>query len=122
MTASTSILPLTPPCASRPDPPVARNNIRVRLGDLCSVHACADIKYGKRIHVLPFDDSVEGLTGNLFEVYLKPYFLEGASPLLCPCSTRSLRLTRLLPRQPTARSARATRSSSAAACARSSSR
>lgn len=56
---------------------VARNNLRVKLGDLVNVHQCLDIKYGKRIHVLPFDDSVEGLSGNLFEVYLKPYFLEG---------------------------------------------
>ena len=29
----------------------------------CSVHAFPEIKYGKRIHVLPFDDSMEGLTG-----------------------------------------------------------
>ena len=56
---------------------VARNNLRVKLGDLVHVHACSDIKYGKRIHVLPFDDSVEGLSGNIFDVYLKPYFLEG---------------------------------------------
>lgn len=56
---------------------VARNNLRVKLGDLVNVHQCLDIKYGKRIHVLPFDDSIEGLSGNLFEVYLKPYFLEG---------------------------------------------
>ena len=51
--------------------------MRVKLGDLVSVHACNDIKYGKRIHVLPFDDSVEGLSGNIFDVFLKPYFLEG---------------------------------------------
>ncbi|EST06364.1 CDC48, N-terminal subdomain protein [Kalmanozyma brasiliensis GHG001] len=60
---------------------VARNNLRVKLGDLISVHACHDIKYGKRIHVLPFDDSVEGLTGNIFDVYLKPYFLESYRPV-----------------------------------------
>jgi hypothetical protein len=53
--------------------PVARNNVRVKLGDLCHVQACHDIKYGKRIHVLPFDDSVEGLSGNLFDVFLKVY-------------------------------------------------
>ena len=58
---------------------VARNNLRVKLGDLVNVHQCLDIKYGKRVHVLPFDDSVEGLSGNLFDVYLKPYFLEGSS-------------------------------------------
>jgi len=39
---------------------VARNNLRVKLGDIATVHACHDIKYGKRIHVLPFDDSIEG--------------------------------------------------------------
>ncbi|PWN43301.1 putative CDC48-microsomal protein of CDC48/PAS1/SEC18 family of ATPase [Ceraceosorus guamensis] len=60
---------------------VARNNLRVKLGDLVTVHACHDIKYGKRIHVLPFDDSVEGLTGNIFDVYLKPYFLEAYRPV-----------------------------------------
>jgi len=30
---------------------------------LISIQACPDIKYGKRIHVLPIDDTVEGLTG-----------------------------------------------------------
>ena len=46
-----------------------------------SIHACPDIKYGKRIHVLPIDDTIEGLTGNLFEVFLKPYFLEAYRPI-----------------------------------------
>ncbi|KAI6658919.1 Transitional endoplasmic reticulum ATPase TER94 [Oopsacas minuta] len=58
-----------------------RNNLRVRLGDVISIHPFPDVKYGKRIHVLPIDDTVEGLTGNLFDVYLKPYFLEAYRPL-----------------------------------------
>ncbi|XP_020624905.1 transitional endoplasmic reticulum ATPase [Orbicella faveolata] len=60
---------------------VVRRNLRVRLGDIVSVQACPDVKYGKRIHVLPVDDTVEGLTGNLFDVYLKPYFLEAYRPI-----------------------------------------
>ncbi|XP_069023799.1 transitional endoplasmic reticulum ATPase [Embiotoca jacksoni] len=60
---------------------VARNNLRVRLGDVISIHPCPDIKYGKKIHVLPIDDTIEGLTGNLFEVFLKPYFLEAYRPV-----------------------------------------
>ncbi|KAF9545764.1 AAA ATPase cdc48 [Mortierella hygrophila] len=60
---------------------VVRQNLRVRLGDVVSLHTCTDIKYGKRIHVLPVDDTVEGVTGNLFEVYLKPYFLEAYRPV-----------------------------------------
>lgn len=60
---------------------VVRSNLKVRLGDVVTVQACPDIKYGKRIHVLPIDDSIEGVTGNLFEVYLKPYFLEAYRPV-----------------------------------------
>lgn len=58
-----------------------RNNLRVRLGDLVSVQACTDVKYGKRIHVLPIDDTVEGITGSLFDNYLKPYFQEAYRPV-----------------------------------------
>ena len=48
-----------------------RNNLRVRLGDVVSIQACPDIKYGKRIHVLPIDDTIQGLTGyNNNECYL----------------------------------------------------
>ena len=57
---------------------VARNNLRVKLGDLINIHQCADIKYGKHVHILPFDDSIEGLSGNLFDVHLRPYFQDGA--------------------------------------------
>eukprot|EP00884_Botryococcus_braunii_P011469 jgi/Botrbrau1/20322/Bobra.0006s0005.1 len=60
---------------------VVRRNLRVRLGDVVSVHQCADVKYGKRIHVLPIDDTIEGVTGNLFDVFLKPYFLEAYRPV-----------------------------------------
>ncbi|XP_059096932.1 transitional endoplasmic reticulum ATPase-like isoform X1 [Tigriopus californicus] len=60
---------------------VVRNNLRVRLGDVVAIQECPDAKYGKRIHVLPIDDTIEGLTGNWFEVYLKPYFLEAYRPV-----------------------------------------
>src|SRR5215213_7837658 len=60
---------------------VVRNNLRVRLGDVISIHPCTEIEYGKRIQVAPIDDTVEGVTGNLFEVYLKPYFLEAYRPV-----------------------------------------
>ncbi|KHJ99675.1 cell division protein 48 domain protein [Oesophagostomum dentatum] len=60
---------------------VVRHNLRVRLGDVVSVTAAPNIGYGKRVHVLPMDDTVEGLTGNLFEVFLKPYFVEAYRPL-----------------------------------------
>eukprot|EP00128_Syssomonas_multiformis_P001095 Colp12_sorted_trinity150504_noHs@5225 len=67
---------------------VVRTNLRVRIGDVVAVHACPDVKYGKRIHVLPIDDTIEGLTSStgtlnetLFENFLKPYFLEAYRPV-----------------------------------------
>lgn len=60
---------------------VVRANLRVRLGDVVSVHQCPDVKYGKRVHILPIDDTIEGVTGNLFDAYLKPYFLESYRPV-----------------------------------------
>jgi transitional endoplasmic reticulum ATPase len=60
---------------------VVRKNLRVKLGDVVSVHESGEVPYGKAVHVLPFDDSIEGITGNLFETYLKPYFLEAYRPL-----------------------------------------
>mmetsp|Transcript_7894 Transcript_7894/g.1041 ORF Transcript_7894/g.1041 Transcript_7894/m.1041 type:complete len:286 (-) Transcript_7894:1455-2312(-) len=60
---------------------VVRNNLRVRLGDLVTVTACGDIPYGQRVHILPLDDTIEGITGNLFDTYLKPYFQEAYRPV-----------------------------------------
>lgn len=50
---------------------VVRKNLRVRLSDVVSVHQCPDVKYGKRVHILPIDDTIEGITGNLFDAFLK---------------------------------------------------
>ena len=60
---------------------VVRKNIRVRLGDIVSVHPAGEVAYAKAVHVLPFDDTMEGISGNLFETYLKPYFLSTYRPL-----------------------------------------
>lgn len=60
---------------------VVRSNLRVKLGDIVSVHQCPNVKYGKRVHVLPVDDTIEGLTGSLFDAYLKPYFLDAYRPV-----------------------------------------
>ena len=58
-----------------------RKNLKVRLGDVITVHQCPDVKYGKRVHILPIDDTIEGVSGNLFDVFLKPYFLEAYRPV-----------------------------------------
>lgn len=60
---------------------VVRKNLRVRLGDLVTISACEDVPYCKKVHILPLDDTIEGVSGNLFDVYLKPYFLEAYRPI-----------------------------------------
>ncbi|KAF9617704.1 hypothetical protein IFM89_038204 [Coptis chinensis] len=60
---------------------VVRSNLRIRLGDVVTVHLCPDIPVGKRVHVLPIDDTIEGLTGDLFYPYLKTYFFEAHRPV-----------------------------------------
>lgn len=60
---------------------VARKNISIKLGDTATVNPCRDIAYGNRIHVLPFDDTVQNLSGDLFDTFLKPFFLEAYRPV-----------------------------------------
>ncbi|OMP11318.1 hypothetical protein COLO4_03885 [Corchorus olitorius] len=60
---------------------VVRSNLRVRLADVVSVHLCPDVKFAKRVHILPIDDTIEGVTGNLFDAFLKPYFHESYRPV-----------------------------------------
>ncbi|OEL27398.1 Cell division cycle protein 48-like protein [Dichanthelium oligosanthes] len=60
---------------------VVRSNLRVRLADVVSVHPCHDAQYGARVQVLPLYDTVEDLAGDLFEAYLKPYFLDAYRPV-----------------------------------------
>ncbi|KAL7430844.1 hypothetical protein ACHAXM_002382 [Skeletonema potamos] len=61
---------------------VLRLNLRVKLGDVITVQRGGlNIPFGKHIHILPIEDTVETVSGNLFEVYLKPYFLEAYRPV-----------------------------------------
>ena len=58
-----------------------RKNLGVKLGDVVGIHKVDNIPYGTKVSVLPFADSVEGITGNLFEVWLKPYFSQAYRPV-----------------------------------------
>jgi transitional endoplasmic reticulum ATPase len=60
---------------------VVRSNLRLRLGDTVDVSAFPNVKYAKTVQVLPFSDTVEGLAGDLYEVFVKPYFEDQYRPL-----------------------------------------
>ena len=58
----------------------ARKNLAVELGDVVSIHTC-EAMYGTKVCILPFADSIEGVAGNLFEGWLKPYFSQSYRPV-----------------------------------------
>ena len=60
---------------------IVRKNLRVRLGDVVTINPADDLPYLKKVHILPLDDTIEGVSGNLFDVYLKPYFLQAFRPV-----------------------------------------
>jgi transitional endoplasmic reticulum ATPase len=60
---------------------VVRRNLRVRLGDVVSVHPHSDVPNAEKVHILPIDDTIEGITGNLTQTYLIPYFKDCYRPL-----------------------------------------
>lgn len=58
-----------------------RKNLRVRLGDLISLYGQPDVPNGTHVEIVPFDDSIEGVTGDIFGTFLKPYFLDSFRPI-----------------------------------------
>jgi len=49
---------------------VTRNNLRSKLGDIITVNSVPEVPNLQKIHVLPYADTIEGLTGNLAQIYL----------------------------------------------------
>lgn len=60
---------------------VVRKNLGVRLGDTVNVTASAQTPNLSKLHVLPFEDTIEGLTGDLTQTYLIPYFKDIFRPV-----------------------------------------
>lgn len=62
---------------------VLRDNLRVKLSDFVTVNKIeGDLPYAQKVSVLPFDDSIAGVKGNLFETYIAPYFKDAFRPVL----------------------------------------
>ncbi|EGR30399.1 transitional endoplasmic reticulum ATPase, putative [Ichthyophthirius multifiliis] len=60
---------------------IVRKNLRVRLGDVVSIKAAEDVPNLSKIHVLPLDDTIEGITGDIATTYLIPYFKDAYRPV-----------------------------------------
>jgi transitional endoplasmic reticulum ATPase len=55
--------------------------LRLHLGDKVTVNQLSQIKKAKKIVCVPFKDSIEGISGDIFDVFLKPYFLNQHKPM-----------------------------------------
>eukprot|EP00903_Cladosiphon_okamuranus_P010727 g10139.t1 len=60
---------------------VTRKNLRLRLGDIVTVHEAPDVKYATVVQVLPYAEDLEGVTGETFETFLEPFFSGDFKPL-----------------------------------------
>ena len=60
---------------------VIRKNLAVMCGDIVSVHRCEDCPNCEKVTILPFADTIEGISGDLFEQFLQPYFAQTFRPI-----------------------------------------
>ena len=58
-----------------------RNNLRCRLGDMVIIKGAPDVPNLTKIHVLPMEDTIEGIAGDLTATFLIPYFRDAYRPL-----------------------------------------
>ena len=58
-----------------------RKNLRVRLGDVVQIRPAGDVPNLAKIHVLPLEDTIEGISGDLTKTYLIPYFKDAYRPV-----------------------------------------
>lgn len=58
-----------------------RSNLRCRLGDVVVVKSAPDVPNLTKVHILPMEDTIEGITGDLAQTFLIPYFRDAYRPL-----------------------------------------
>lgn len=58
-----------------------RSGARVLLGDTVTITPQPDLKFAKSVTVLAFKDTLDGLSGDIFDVFVKPYFKDNFRPL-----------------------------------------
>ena len=74
------MFPFTLITFTRRIPKGTRLNLKAHLSDMVTVKT-AEIPYGNRVQVLPYADTLEGLTGNIFDTFLAPYFKQAFRPV-----------------------------------------
>ena len=60
---------------------VVRNNLRVKLGDAVIVQKYPLIDIGKKVTISFLEDTIKGISGDLYKKYLVPYFKDLYRPV-----------------------------------------
>lgn len=58
-----------------------RRNLRVKIGDFVPIKPAGDVPNLTKIHILPFSDTIEGITGDIAKTHLIPYFKDSFRPV-----------------------------------------
>lgn len=59
----------------------SRRNLGVKIGDIIYISKYHTIPVGDRVKILPLEDSIEEISGNLIQEYLIPYFKDAYRPV-----------------------------------------
>lgn len=59
----------------------SRTNLRIRLGDFIKVYNIEEIDCIKQVEMFPVEDTIVGLTGNIFDAFLKDFLSGNGVPL-----------------------------------------
>lgn len=60
---------------------IVRKNLRVRLGDVVQIRPAGQVPNLTKIHVLPLQDTIEGISGDITKTFLIPYFKDAYRPV-----------------------------------------
>ena len=58
-----------------------RKNIGAMWGESVTISGVIEAKYADKVRILPFADTLSGTEGDLFENYLRGFFLESYRPV-----------------------------------------
>ena len=58
-----------------------RKNLNVRLGDTVMVKPQENVPNLTKVDIRPFDDTIEGITGDITQTFLAPYFKDAFRPI-----------------------------------------
>jgi transitional endoplasmic reticulum ATPase len=60
---------------------VVRSNLRMKSGEFVTISPSPNIKYARNVVIAPYSDTIYGMSGNISEAYLRPYFQDKYKPI-----------------------------------------